>query len=171
MSTEIAQFGNIDASEDLMRRCTPNFIAELAARVNEPALVLEKYGIEPLELKFLRDIPAFRTAYREAAAFWKSDANTKERIAVKAAIMVEDSLFDIFDIVKNADSNLAARLDAFKQLKEIAQVDSKAVAAGMAAGGTGQRISINIKLGGSVVASRETEVVGGLTIEEGDENG
>lgn len=154
--------------EDLMRRASPQFIAELAAKINEPSDILEKYGISMGEFRFLRELNSFRVAYKEAKLFWNSDANAKERIAVKAGMLVEDTLLDVFDIIKNADANLAARLDAFKQLKEIAGVDARAQAAG-AGGGNGQRVFIDINFGGASRISRETEVNPVATVLNSDE--
>ena len=79
-------------------------------------------------------------------------------------MLVEDSLLDVYDIIKKADANLAARLDAFKQLKEIAGVDSKSQTAALA-NQAGQRVYISIDIGAADPIEREVNVPRGTEIE------
>lgn len=152
---------SVTPTEDLMSRCTPEFISELAAQINEPADILNRHGITGQELGVLKDIPAFKNAYREAKAFWNSDANFKERIAVKAGTLVEGTMLDVYTIIKDADANIASRLDAFKTLASMAGTDGKH----KEAAATGQRVSVNITLGKETVTEREVNVKATQAIE------
>jgi hypothetical protein len=83
----------------------------------------------------------FRTAIREAKSMWKSDLNVKQRIQVKAAMLVEDSLLDVFAIIKNENMPAAAKLEAFEKLMKTADLAPRAGNGQVAAGG-GFKISI-----------------------------
>ena len=92
------------ANAELIHIANPKMILELAAKINDPREIIARYGITTHQFAALRDLPAFRNAYREARAYWESDSNYKERIAVKAGIMVEETLMDIYDLIKDGDT-------------------------------------------------------------------
>ena len=100
----------------------------------------------------LKSNPLFRAAYKEAKQFWESDTNSKERIAVKAQVMVEDYLLDLGRIFTNPDNNLANRLEAFNKLMKLAKVDGGEPKQ-ESGGGSTQAINISIDMGAEKVTA------------------
>jgi hypothetical protein len=120
---------------------------EIAAEIAPIPDILKRYGMAPHDFKVKLKDPMFRTAIREAKSLWKSDLNVKQRIQVKAAMLVEDSLLDVFAIIKNENMPAASKLEAFEKLMKTADLAPKA---GKPDGsGTGGSFKINIHLGDS----------------------
>jgi hypothetical protein len=46
----------------------------------------------------------------------------KQRVALKSAFLVEDSLIDLFKMIKDPQMPPQAKLDAFKKLAEVSQL-------------------------------------------------
>lgn len=117
---------------------------EIAAEIAPIPDILKRYGMTPVEFKGkLRD-PMFRAAVREAKILWKSDLNAKQRIQIKAAMLVEDSLLDVFAIIKNENMPAASKLDAFEKLMKTADLAPKT---GKPDGAPTSGFKINIILG------------------------
>lgn len=152
------------ANAELIHIANPKMILELAAKINDPREIIARYGITTHQFAALRDLPAFRNAYREARAYWESDSNYKERIAVKAGIMVEETLMDIYDLIKDGDTHNAIKMDAFKTLASMAGADGKQKEA--QAGG--QRVNIAINLGNGTSVEKSVDVPRGTTLEHED---
>jgi hypothetical protein len=73
----------------------------------------------------------------------KTPCSVKERIRLKSQVLVEDSILEIFSIIHNKDNAIPARLDAFKQLARVAEVD----APDRSNADTGSRFTVSINLG------------------------
>lgn len=125
---------------------TSGLALELVAGLSAPAKILERHGISPTQFKLIAKTPAFKQLYREANSFWNSDKNAADRIKAKSQMMVEDSLIDIFRIIKDERANPASRLDSFKQLSMLGGVSGTQKQEG---GGSGEKFSISINLGDS----------------------
>jgi hypothetical protein len=95
---------------------------EIAAEITPVKDILVRYGISPADFARKLKDPMFRIAIREAKSIWKSDLNVQQRIRMKAAFLVEDSILDVFAIIKNESQGATARLDAFKKLLETADI-------------------------------------------------
>jgi hypothetical protein len=116
---------------------------EIAAEITPMQDLLTRYGMTAADFsKKLKD-PMFRIAIREAKSIWKSDLNVQQRIRMKAAFLVEDSILDVFAILKNESHGATARLDAFKKLLETADIMPTKKQEGPTAGA----FKINIILG------------------------
>jgi hypothetical protein len=135
-------------------------VLELAAKIQEPADILARYGLSVEEFAVLRENPAFRAAYKEAKQFWESDSNVRERIATKAATMLEDALLDLHEIMTDRKMAVGSRLEAFKQIAVLAKVNGGEQAA--KAGGAGGSINIHIDMGAqSVRVEKQAEAIDG----------
>lgn len=116
---------------------------EVAVQIRPIAEVLNAYSLSRTDLvRKLKD-PMFRDMVKQAKSIWSSDLSIKERIRLKSQVLVEDSLLSIFSIVHNVDMAVPAKLDAFKQLARVAEVDSPE----RARGGEGSRFTVSINLG------------------------
>ena len=83
---------------------------------------------------------------KQAKSIWSSDLSVKERIRLKSQVLVEDSILEIFSILHNRDNAIPARLDAFKQLARVAEVDQPE----RGKGDTGSRFTVSINLGDTI---------------------
>jgi len=129
---------------------------ELAVKLRPPAEILNAYSLTRADLVSKFKDPMFRDMVRQAKTLWNSDLSVKERIRLKSQVLVEDSLLSIFSIVHNADNAIPAKLDAFKQLARVAEVD----APDRSKGDTGSRFTVSINLGDQrvpVVIEGETD--------------
>lgn len=109
---------------------------EIAAEISDVPTICARYALSLSDFRVkLRD-PMFRMAIKEAKALWKSDLNVQQRIRLKSAFLVEDSILDIFAIIKNEQMPAASKLEAFEKLMKVADMAPKtkgadgAVAAG-----------------------------------------
>lgn len=119
---------------------------EVAVQIRPIAEVLNAYSLTRADLvRKLRD-PMFRDMVKQAKSIWSSDLSIKERIRLKSQVLVEDSLLAIFSIVHNHDNAIPAKLDAFKQLARVAEVDSPE----RSKGGDGSRFTVSINLGDTI---------------------
>lgn len=119
---------------------------EVAVQIRPISEVLTAYSISRSDLvRKLKD-PMFRDMVKQAKSIWSSDLSIKERIRLKAQVCVEDSLLEVFGIVHNVDMAVPAKLDAFKQLARVAEVDSPE----RGKGGDGSRFTVSINLGDTI---------------------
>lgn len=95
-------------------------ILELVAKIDPVAQILERYGLTKEELQTKLGSPIFKSAFLEASRAWKSNPNMKERIRMKAGALLEDTLQDIFMIIRNGQLPASQRLEGTKQLASLA---------------------------------------------------
>jgi replicative superfamily II helicase len=96
-------------------------IWDLVSNMRPAAEILKNYGLSPGDLAVKAQNELFTSAYREAQRLWKSDMNIQQRIRLKAAFLLEDSLPRLFQIV-TSDNPVNAKLNAIEQLQKIAIV-------------------------------------------------
>jgi hypothetical protein len=119
---------------------------EIAVQIRPISEVLVAYSLTRAGLvRKLKD-PMFRDMVKQAKSIWSSDLSIKERIRLKAQVCVEDSLLEVFKIVHNVDMAVPAKLDAFKQLARVAEVDSPE----RGKGDSGSRFTVSINLGDTI---------------------
>lgn len=116
---------------------------ELVAQISPLPDILRRHELTYNDLKNKLREPLFRSLVSETKRIWKSDLNTKERIRIKAALLVEDSMLEVYQVVHNRDLSPQARIDAFESLVGIA--DLKPDKNG---GAAGERVTINISVPG-----------------------
>ena len=98
-------------------------IWDLVSNMRPAAEILKNYGLAPGDLAIKAQNELFASAYREAQRLWKSDLNIQQRIRLKAAFLLEDSLPRLFQIV-TSDNPVNAKLNAIEQLQKIAIVQN-----------------------------------------------
>lgn len=97
----------------------------LASEIYDDEKIFADHGLTLEEGRALLEVPEFRKMVNEARKEWGSLNNAKERIQVKARVALEEAIIDIFSLLRNTEVPAAARVAAFKELKEIAGVASK----------------------------------------------
>lgn len=99
--------------------------AELGANLLPLPEVMRRFEIDPPTLKKLLADPQFRHMVKDFKRDWNSPMSAKDRIKLKSLLMVEDGLIELHKIFHNMDLNPAARMDAFKQMTELADAKPK----------------------------------------------
>lgn len=116
---------------------------EVAVQIRPVAEILQNYNLSRKDLVLKLKDPMFRGMVKQAKSIWSSDLSIKERIRLKSQVLVEDSLLEIFSVIHNVDMAVPAKLDAFKQLARVAEVDTPE----RSKGGDGSRFTVSINLG------------------------
>lgn len=116
---------------------------ELAMQLAPINDILDRHGLTVADLRFKLSNPLFRRVYQDTKRVWESDLGAEERIRIKAMMLVEDSLLQVYSILHSHDTAPQARIDAFKQLSKVAGVDQSGK--GGDAAGTKVSITFNIE--------------------------
>lgn len=132
------------AAVDGLNSHDARLIWDLVANIRPHSDVLATYGISKTELAQKAQNGLFASAYREAERLWKSDMNIQQRIRLKAAFLLEDSLLSLFNIIRADAMPVNAKLEAIEKLVKISTVANvpKEAAAG-------EKHNITINIGGN----------------------
>jgi len=141
---------NPTSSQDL-NSVNAQLAAELAAGLLPVPDILHRYEKTPAQLKQLLKDPMFSRMVSDFAKEWNSPLTAKERIRMKSLIAVEDSLSALYAMFHNPANAPPARLEAFKQLAELADAKPKKDAAA-----DGSRFSVTFNIPASPTAPRES---------------
>lgn len=136
-------------------------IWELVANITPVPDVLKRHGLTVPEFAAKKKDTLWVSAYKEAKAFWESNANVRERIRQKAGMLLEDSLMDILLIVKDPAMGAVHKLEATKQLGVL----SGAATMKPATNGEGSGFKLVINVGGNKGVTVEGEVLAQQVIE------
>lgn len=121
--------------------------AEIAAGLSTPQEVCARYGISPEQWETMRTNQLFRDMVAAAIKDFRGDLNAKKRIQLKAAIAAEDSLPELYAMVYDRTVPANARIDAHKQLTNLAEVGAQAARHGSVDPGEGFTLVINFPTG------------------------
>lgn len=145
---------------------------DLAMRLKSAAEVADDYGITAQELAHrLRTDKQFASMVRDLRQQWQSPMNATERVRAKAAVMSEDGLVTLWNVLQNTEVHPGTRLDVHRHLSKLADVEPRP-----AAGPLGSRFSVTIMLPGSdipleVVAEVPDDADAPSTADQGAEAG
>ena len=117
----------------------PKIIFELAARVDRPEVIAERYGLDQDFLNALLDTPRVKQLVREKQSELDKAGYS---LAVKAKLCFEDLLGDIYIKAKKHDATLSGVLEAAKFMRQVAGLDKTDVA-------HEAKFSISINIGGN----------------------
>ena len=135
---------NIPATPGLtLTDLSPTVAAELAAGLSSPQSVRERYGITPAQWALLAKNPTFRQMLAEAIQRFKGDLNAGNRITLKAEVLLEDAMPELYHLAKDKLVPSAERISAIKQLAELAGRNAKKDDGSRAGGG----FVLNINVG------------------------
>ncbi len=138
---------------------TAALAAELATRLYPVADTLKRFGLTADQLKHLMQDPQFRHQITEYRREWESPLSARERVRMKSALAVEDGLVELYRLYRDVTANPQARLDAFKQLVNLADMQPKANAQA-----EGSKFTLNITLAGQ--EKEEKLIIDGSTVED-----
>lgn len=118
-------------------------IWELVAEIKPRADILAAYQMTIADLRTKMRDASFLAAFRETRRLWKSDMNAEKRIEVKARLLVEDSLLEIYRTIHDKETAAPARVAAFEQLTKVAKIGPRKDEQG-----SGERVKITINVPG-----------------------
>ncbi len=118
-------------------------IFDLVSNMRPKSEVLKSYNLTVADLQAKANNPLWANAYRETERVWKSEMNITQRIRLKAAFLLEDSLPTLFNIIRQEGISINAKLEAIEKLTKISTVSNvpKEV-------GTTEKHNITINIGG-----------------------
>lgn len=99
--------------------------ADLAADLYEREVVFKNHGMSMAQGLELLAQPWFKAMVDQAKRDWDALDNVKDRIKTKAQIALEDSIPTVYGIIADKTTPGAARVAAFKEMKEIAGMGAK----------------------------------------------
>ena len=134
--------------------------AELAVGILPLPDILKRFDMTSAELKVLMKDANFKQMVSQFKREWNEASNSKERVRIKAVIMVEENLLELHSIFNDIELNPSARLDAFKQMVSLADVAPKTNAPD-----SGPKFNLTLNLG----SSREPVTIDATTVDS-DQN-
>lgn len=142
---------------------------DIVANTIELPEMLQRYSLTPQELKDRLVNPSFRALVEETRTVWTSDLNVGERVRLKAALLVEDSLLEIYRTIHDRKNPVLSRQAAFNALSKLASIEQKQQQAA-----TGSRFVLNIAVGEdtpvTIDGTAEENSVGWTALEDGSED-
>lgn len=118
---------------------------ELTAGISSIGDIMRRHRLTFDEYDAKKRDPVFMAMFTEYKKYWDSDMSAAERVQLKAALLTEDSLLDIYELIKSDDTAPGVKLEAFTSLARAAQVGVKGKDG---APTSGERVQININLPG-----------------------
>lgn len=131
----------------MLRADTPQaqLALELATNLFPAADVFRAHGLDKAGASRLLADPQFRHMLRDYRKLWHSPMNATERVRLKSAVAVEDSLAHLHAMFHDVMLAPQARLDAFKQLVALSDMAPRP----SSTGADGPRFSLTLNLGGA----------------------
>lgn len=131
--------------------------SELAKDIFPPETVLAQKGIGIERWQRIKDNPVFRKMFAQQVAEWNAVSSTPERMKLKMLTMIEDAMPELHKHLhdpKEALGNKVKLLEAIMKGAEFGQAKGRDTS-GV---NDGEKIVINIDLGGDVGIKRETAI-------------
>lgn len=117
---------------------------EVVMDMNDLGDILKRYSISADQYKLIEKNPFYKRTFEIFLQEWSSALSTEQRIKVKAAVTLEDSLHKIGARMVKDDELLPAVVEAGKLFKSLAQIGEHGNG-----GPSGEKFVINIDLGGN----------------------
>lgn len=117
----------------------PKLVFDLAARVDPPQVVADRYGLDP---QYLAEVMAIPHVRRLVAAKRRELDDAGFVLSAKAKLMFEDLLPDVYRKAKSENATLSGVLEAAKFMRTVAGLDRQDP------GNTSEKFSITIQFGG-----------------------
>jgi hypothetical protein len=142
---------------------------EVARHLKPLELILEAHSINSEEWERIQANQIFLTRLAEEAAVWAGNTkdNLRNRIAIKAAIAVEEAMGEAVSMVGNPAIGGEARIKALHFLAKLGQLDAQTMTKDDGSG----RVTINILLGGKKLSfdkeTNEPKIIEGEVLTPG----
>lgn len=110
-------------AEGFLEAYLPQLCLELAANLEPPLNILQRYGVSNTRFQQLKSSPMFRKMIEEASAKFHSLANTADRVQIKAQLLMELDLPIMHDIVNDDNLQASARVSAFGAIRALSGLE------------------------------------------------
>lgn len=84
--------------------------------------IMRRHELSFDELELLQRDPVFKRMLGEFRKHWDSELSVNQRVALKAALLTEDSLLDVYGIIKDQNSTPGQKMEAFGALAKAGEV-------------------------------------------------
>ena len=121
---------------------------EMASNLLEVEEILQRHELTREQLDWLCTEPDFVQMLKESKQQWSSPLNVRERVRIKAAMAAEDGLAELYGLFRSVETPATQRLDAYKQLTALADVQPRKETDG----GNGSMFSLTINVSGEAQA-------------------
>lgn len=128
-------------------------VRDVAVAMNDLPTILSKHGLTPAQYLELEKNQFFQRVLEDAVQNWNHPRSTKERVALQAAIALEDALPAIAARMSVQREDLADIVATAQLMADLSGMGPKANQNGQ---NTGEKIVINIDLGGDDKVRIET---------------
>lgn len=115
---------------------------ELVAGISSVGDIMRRHGLTFDDLDAKKRDPVFSNMLEQYRKHWNSELSVNQRVALKAALLTEDSLLDVYAIIKDAEASPGQKLEAFGALAKAGEVGAQRKDSGPAA--TPVHITINV---------------------------
>lgn len=115
---------------------------ELVAGISSIGDVMRRHGMDFDALDAKKRDPVFANMLEQYRKHWNSELSVNQRVTLKAALLTEDSLLDVYAIIKDTEASPGQKLEAFGALAKAGEVGAQRKDAG--APGSPVHITINV---------------------------
>jgi hypothetical protein len=115
---------------------------ELVAGISSIGDVMRRHSLTFDELDAKKRDPLFANMLEQYKKHWNSELTVNQRVSLKAALLTEDSLLDVYAIIKDIDASPGQKLEAFGALAKAGEVGAARKDTGISA--TPVHITINV---------------------------
>lgn len=119
-------------------------VREIAQNMYDLPTILAKFGLDQGQYDRLKDNEFFKKAVDATIIEWNAPQNTKKRLALEAAIAIEDALPDIASRLKKSNEPLPGVVQLLKVMSEIAGVTGQSTQGQPSAAGAQFKITFNL---------------------------
>ena len=92
---------------------------DIARDIDDVPDILKRFGLTHEEYQRIAETRHFKTMLQTASSEWGGASNTPERIKLKAALAVEQSIPTVFASISDTKESLSGRVEALKTLAKI----------------------------------------------------
>jgi uncharacterized NAD(P)/FAD-binding protein YdhS len=115
---------------------------ELVANISPLGDIMRRHGLTFDEYDEKKRDPLFTGMLEQYRKQWNSELSVNQRVALKAALLTEDSLLDVYAIIKDTEASPGQKLEAFGALAKAGEVGQARKDQGTP--GTPVHITINV---------------------------
>lgn len=95
---------------------------ELVANISPIGDIMRRHGLTFDEFDAKKRDPVFSNMLEQYRKHWNSELSVNQRVALKAALLTEDSLLDVYAIIKDGEASPGQKLEAFGALAKAGEV-------------------------------------------------
>lgn len=136
---------------DFLRIKAPDLARDIICKIDKASSLADKYGLEPAQWEALRSSEFFLNLCRRMQADLAGAQGLQERIRIKALYALDETMvLELAAMGSNAGLAAGNRIDAIKELRELAGLVNKGNAGNANAGTAAQATSgplVVIKMG------------------------